>query len=163
MDTNPLPVLESLPIKEQVQLLVEVREEVAKKEQILEEARHKKQMLNEVIMTSLRNIGTSTFKGETHSVSISKSRRVAIVDEGSVIKFLRSKRLAKEYVEKIERLTASAPKAIEMMVAEGQEVAGTEIRESEWVSVRSIVQKPLVSTDDELKSFKARVAKERGK
>ena len=162
MDTNHLPTLENLPLKEQVQRLVKVRAEVEKQEQVLAEAKAQKKEINEAIMFSLKAIGSKTFKNETHSVSIVSRSEVKIIDESLVIEFFKKNRTAKKFVEKVERLNEFAPKFVEELVNDGKEVAGTEIRESEWVSVRS-TEKKVAKPEMTMSQIRAKIAKDRGK
>lgn len=122
-------------IQEKVKVLLKIREEVARVTLALGELREKRDLAQSELIGEMKNQGFSSIKADNTSVAIAHKKTFKITDEKEVINFIREKGLEGEYLA--ERLNEYAPKAIEEFVKQGEEVKGTEIVETEYMSIRN--------------------------
>lgn len=125
-----------MSIQEKVKTLLELRDEVNLKKELLDEAKFRKDQMDREIMEELRSLGFNSIKTDQASVAIAHRKSMKIVDEKAVIAMLKTRGLAKEYVDTVEKLNQYAPKAIEIL-AQDNEIDGVEMVDTEYISIRN--------------------------
>jgi hypothetical protein len=123
-----------MTIQDEAKVLVELRSQIDEKKSELDELKLKRDMLTERIMVGLKDAGFKSVKTDLATISIQTTKTLHIIDEKALIKDLKKKKLNDYIREQIDK-TLWMPFS-RQAVKEGVKLAGTEINETEYISVR---------------------------
>ena len=123
-----------MKIQDEAKVLVELRNQIDEKKNELDELKLKRDMLTERIMVGLKQSGFKSVKTDEATISIQTTKTLRIVNESALIKDLKKKKLNDYVKEQIDK-TLWMPFS-RQAIKEGVKLAGTEINETEFISVR---------------------------
>jgi hypothetical protein len=123
-----------MKIQDEAKVLVELRNQIDEKKNELDELKLKRDMLTERIMVGLKQSGFKSVKTDEATISIQTTKTLRIVNESALIKDLKKKKLNDYVKEQIDK-TLWMPFS-RQAVKEGIKLAGTELNETEFISVR---------------------------
>ena len=86
-------------------------------------------------MAGFKELGTATMRYEFGTFSLAVRKTPKVVDENKVIAWLKKMKLAKEYTA--VRLAPQFDALLKESVKEGKQIDGTEISETEYMSITS--------------------------
>jgi hypothetical protein len=123
-----------MKIQDEAKVLVELRNQIDEKKNELDELKLERDMLTERIMVGLKQSGFKSVKTDEATISIQTTKTLRIVNESALIKDLKKKKLNDYVKEQIDK-TLWMPFS-RQAVKEGIKLAGTELNETEFISVR---------------------------
>jgi len=134
-----------MKISEKVSMLLDLRSQINDIKKQLEPLQAQRDELQQNIIDTLKKKEIRSIKTEEATISRVIQKRLVIVDEQEVIKDLKKQKLNDYVVEAVNRkiFTPMANK----MASEGKTLKGSEIAETEYISVRQ--SKPKI--DDQAK------------
>lgn len=124
-------------IHEKVKKLLELRAKANSiKEKLLEPVQTERDFLQADIIKHMTRQGFNSVKTESATVSKATRKTVRIVDEDVIIKHLKEKKLTDLYRVQIDKPLFKG--YAESMLKDGKTIKGTEVNETEFISVRKV-------------------------
>lgn len=123
-----------MTIQQKVSMLLDLRSQINEKKKQLEPLQAQRDELQQNIIEHLRKSGFASVKTEQATISRVVSKRLVVVDEKAVVADLKKRGLNDYVVETVNRQIFST--FANQMASKGKKLKGTEIAESEYISVR---------------------------
>lgn len=128
-----------MDLKQKSEQLMNLRANIAELEAsakvMIEPLKNQRDALNTEIMAGFKELGTATMRYEFGTFSLAVRKTPKVVDENKVIAWLKKMKLAKEYTA--VRLAPQFDALLKESVKEGKQIDGTEISETEYMSITS--------------------------
>ena len=121
-------------IQDKAKKLVEIRKTINELRKDLDPLQEEKEKLSMEIIEDLKRAGFKSIKTDEATISRQVSQTLAIVDEKLLIKDLKKKKLTDYVKEQVDR-SIWLPFS-RQAIKEGLKLAGVELRETEYISVR---------------------------
>lgn len=125
-------------IQDKAKKLVAIRKTIDEMKKNLDPLMQQKEELQSEIMNDLKTAGFKSIKTEEATISRMISQSLMIIDEKLLIKDLKKRKLTDYVKEQIDR-SIWLPFS-KQTIKEGIKLAGVELRETEYISVRSNVK-----------------------
>lgn len=126
-------------LKDKTKILLDVRKQIDKLkedfEKEMEPLKATKEAVQESILADMKMGGQYSARFDFATITMAVRRTPRVVDENAVIKVLKRMKLDKEYVK--PRLIDAFQKALPQLLEAHEEINGVEIKETEFLSVRS--------------------------
>ena len=123
-----------MTIQDKAKKLVEIRKTINELKKDLDPLQEEKEKLSMEIIEDLKKAGFKSIKTDEATISRQVSQTLAIVDEKLLIKDLKKKKLTDYVKEQVDR-SIWLPFS-RQAIKEGLKLAGVELRETEYISVR---------------------------
>jgi len=128
-----------MTIQEKAKKIVEIRNKINELKEKMDKLKAERDKLQADIIEHLKRLGFNSIKTQEAMISRQVARTLTIVDEKALVEDLKKKGLNDYIREQVDRnlWRGLATEAIK----QGQKFKGTEIKESEFISVRKVKPK----------------------
>ena len=129
-------------LQEKSKQLFDLRKKIADAERVYREAvdpiKAQRDTIQLEVMDEFKNLGTFSMRYDFATVSLAVRKTPKVTDEKRVMAVLKKKKLAKEYIA--PRLTDLFYDNLGKIMAEGNEIDGVEIQQTEYLSISTAKQ-----------------------
>ena len=129
----------NMTIQEKVNGLLVLRNKVAEIKKLLEPIQAERDSIQADIIKHMTRQGFDSVKTESATVSKAIRKTIRIVDEDTILKHLKKNKLIDLY--KMQVVKPLFKNYAESMLKDGKMIKGTEVNETEFISVRSVKKK----------------------
>ena len=132
----------NMNLQEKSKQLFDLRQKIADVEKVYREAvdpiKAQRDTIQLEVMDEFKNLGTFSMRYDFATVSLAVRKTPKVTDEKRVMAVLKKKKLAKEYIA--PRLTDLFYDNLGKIMAEGNEIDGVEIQQTEYLSISTAKQ-----------------------
>ena len=129
----------NMTIQEKVNGLLVLRNKVAEIKKLLEPIQAERDSIQADIIKHMTRQGFDSVKTESATVSKAIRKTIRIVDEDTILKHLKKNKLIDLY--KMQVVKPLFKNYAESMLKDGKMIKGTEVNETDFISVRSVIKK----------------------
>ena len=132
----------NMNLQEKSKQLFDLRQKIADVEKVYREAvdpiKAQRDTIQLEVLDEFKNLGTFSMRYDFATVSLAVRKTPKVTDEKRVMAVLKKKKLAKEYIA--PRLTDLFYDNLGKIMAEGNEIDGVEIQQTEYLSISTAKQ-----------------------